>query len=145
MQLDVGAGDLERLDDAESRRLLAGAEVGRVGISLGALPAIVPVNYRLVDGAIVFRSAAGAKLAAATAGAIVAFEVDDFELNDRSGWSVLVIGKAEVVDDPAVLAAAEAAGLRPLVDGDRRSVIRIEPTLLSGRRVVHDAGSSWRA
>lgn len=130
-------GGLELLDDDDARRLLASGEVGRVGITIGALPAIFPVNYRMLDGAIVFRTAPGSKMSAAAAGAVVAFEVDDYGMWDRSGWSVLAVGQAEVVDDPAICRAATAAGLEPFADGERTAVVRIEPTFLSGRRLVH--------
>jgi nitroimidazol reductase NimA-like FMN-containing flavoprotein (pyridoxamine 5'-phosphate oxidase superfamily) len=130
-------GGLELLGDDDARRLLASGEVGRVGITIGALPAIFPVNYRMVDGAIVFRTAPGSKMSAAAAGAVVAFEVDDYGMWDRSGWSVLAVGQAEVVDDPAICRAADAAGLEPFADGARTAVVRIEPTFLSGRRLVH--------
>jgi nitroimidazol reductase NimA-like FMN-containing flavoprotein (pyridoxamine 5'-phosphate oxidase superfamily) len=130
-------GGLELLDDDEARRLLASGEVGRVGITMGALPAIFPVNYRLVDGAIVFWTAPGSKMSAAVAGAVVAFEVDDYGVRDRSGWSVLAVGEAHVVDDPALRRAVAAAGLEPFADGARTAMVRVEPTFLSGRRLVH--------
>ena len=128
---------LELLTEDDARTLLAGGEVGRVGITLRALPAIFPVNYQVIDGAIVFRTAPGSKLSAATAGEVVAFEVDDYEAADRSGWSVLAIGRAEVVDDPDVTFKAKAARLEPYVDGTRTAFVRIEPTFVSGRRLVH--------
>jgi nitroimidazol reductase NimA-like FMN-containing flavoprotein (pyridoxamine 5'-phosphate oxidase superfamily) len=92
---------LELLTEDQARSLLARGEVGRVGITLGAMPAIFPVNYRLIDGSIVFRTAPGSKMSAAAEGAVVAFEVDDYQLADRSGWSVLAVGRAEVVHDLA--------------------------------------------
>ena len=131
---------LELLSEAQCRWLLAGAEVGRVGITVGALPAIFPVNYRLIDGAIVYWTAPGSKMSAAVAGAVVAFEVDDYQLTDRTGWSVLAVGRAEVVTDPDMTARVIAAHLEPFVDGARTTLVRIEPTFLSGRRLVHGAG-----
>jgi len=128
---------LELLSEDEAVRLLAGGEVGRIGITIGALPAIFPVNYRLIDGVIVFRTAPGSKMSAAAGGAIVAFEVDDWQLEDRSGWSVLVVGRATVVDDGALSDQARAAHLEPFVDGCRHLLVRIEPTFISGRRLVH--------
>jgi nitroimidazol reductase NimA-like FMN-containing flavoprotein (pyridoxamine 5'-phosphate oxidase superfamily) len=128
---------LELLTEDEARQLLAGGEVGRIGITMGALPAIFPVNYRVLDGAIVFRTAPGSKLSAAAAGAVVAFEVDDYGVFDRSGWSVLAVGQAQVVDDDALRARVAAAGLEPFVDGERSAIVRIEPTFLSGRKLVH--------
>jgi nitroimidazol reductase NimA-like FMN-containing flavoprotein (pyridoxamine 5'-phosphate oxidase superfamily) len=54
-------------------------------VSIAGLPAIIPVNYRFIDGAVVFRTGTGLKLAAATGGEVVAFEVDDHHPADRSG------------------------------------------------------------
>jgi uncharacterized protein len=130
---------LELLDDDEARELLRSGEVGRVGITIGALPAIFPVNYRVIDGAIVFRTSPGSKMSAAAAGAVVAFEVDDYQLPDRSGWSVLAVGPAEVVHDLALTFRVLEAGLEPLAGGDHRTtIVRIEPTFISGRRIVRD-------
>ena len=128
---------LELLTEDQCRQLLAGGEVGRVGITIGALPAIFPVNYRVVDSAIVFRTSPGTKMSAATEGAVVAFEVDDYQLADRSGWSVLAVGRAEVVDDLDTTFKALEARLEPFVDGPRTAIVRIEPLFLSGRRLVH--------
>ena len=128
---------LELLTEDQAWGLLATGEVGRIGITIGALPAIFPVNYRLVDGSIVFRTAPGSKMSAAAEGAVVAFEVDDYQLADRSGWSVLAVGRAEVVHDLAMTSKVLDAGLEPLADGIRTTIVRIEPTFISGRRIVH--------
>ena len=95
------------------------------------------MNYRVIDGAIVFWTSPGSKMSAAVEGAVVAFEVDDYQLADRSGWSVIAVGRAEVVTDPDVTARARATHLQPFVDGRRDTLVRIEPTFLSGRRVTH--------
>jgi uncharacterized protein len=133
---------LELLTEDQARQLLAGGEVGRVGITVGALPAIFPVNYRVIDGAIVFRTAPGLKLSAATEGAVVAFEVDDYQLADRSGWSVLAVGRAHVIDDPELASKVAEAGLEPFAGGRRTTIVRIEPSFLSGRRLVHATEST---
>lgn len=138
MLIDEG---LELLTEQEALDLLAASDVGRVGITIGGLPAIFPVNYRVIDGAIVFRTAPGSKMsaaAAAAAGAVVAFEVDDYQRADRSGWSVLVIGQAEVVDSPDIANKVDESHLEPFADGPRTAIVRIEPTFVSGRRIVHD-------
>ena len=74
--VEVDRNGLEVLDRQECLRLLATATIGRIGITLGALPVILPVNFRLVDDRIVFRTGVGTKLDAATCNTIVAFEVD---------------------------------------------------------------------
>jgi nitroimidazol reductase NimA-like FMN-containing flavoprotein (pyridoxamine 5'-phosphate oxidase superfamily) len=132
---------LELLTEDQARSLLARGEVGRVGITLGAMPAIFPVNYRLIDGSIVFRTAPGSKMSAAAEGAVVAFEVDDYQLADRSGWSVLAVGRAEVVHDLATSFEVLEARLEPLAGGRRTTIVRIEPTFISGRRIIPEPSS----
>lgn len=127
---------LELLDEADSLALLASADVGRVAVSIGSLPAIFPVNYGFVDGSIVFRTAPGSKLAAASAGTVVAFEVDDYERAERSGWSVLVVGRSEVVRDLGTAFKVLTARIEPWAGGIRTSIVRIRPELVSGRRIV---------
>lgn len=131
---------LEVLAEEEARALLAAGDVGRIGVTIGALPAIFPVNYCMVDGAIVFRTAPGTKLSAATSGNVVAFEVDDYQVEARTGWSVLAVGPAEVVHDLDVTGRLVAAGLEPYAEGRRSVIVRITPTFVSGRRIVHDTG-----
>ena len=125
---------LEILDEHECRRLLASQCIGRVGVTIGALPAIFPVNYVTVDGDIVFRTGEGTKLRAALEHAVVAFEVDHADTVYHDGWSVQVIGMAEEID----ATWAKNLPVTPWAPGRRQHVIRIRPELLSGRRIRHD-------
>ena len=130
----VDAG-LELLSEAECLALVARRPIGRVAVSLGALPAVFPVNFCLVGRDVVFRTAAGTKLAAALRGAVVAFEVDDFDADGHRGWSVLIVGKA------AEITGSELVGLEPLpvqawAPDVRDHVVRIESEFVSGRRIT---------
>lgn len=127
---------LELLSEAEARQLLERGCVGRVGVTVGALPAIFPVNYRVVDADIVFRTAAGAKLSAAAHQAVVAFEVDEYSVEDGTGWSVLAVGLSEVIHDLDVDYDELAADLEPMSDAERSVIVRIHPSFVSGRRIV---------
>lgn len=133
MLVDEG---LELLEEGEARRLLYHSRVGRVGLTVGGLPAILPVNYVMLDESIVFRSSPGSKLSAAAGGDVLAFEVDDFDLAERTGWSVLALGRSEVVHDLAVTLRVVAAGLEPWAPGRRHHLVRIQPELVTGRRIV---------
>jgi nitroimidazol reductase NimA-like FMN-containing flavoprotein (pyridoxamine 5'-phosphate oxidase superfamily) len=137
MLVDEG---LELLSDEQCWRLLSSGDVGRVAITMHALPAIFPVNYTVIDGTIVFLTSPGSKLAAATRQAVVAFEVDDYERTDRTGWSVLVVGRSEVVHDLDFTGKVAAAGLEPWADGHRTDLVRITPGFMSGRQIVHPHG-----
>ena len=129
---------LELLTEYEALALLRTGEIGRVGVTVGALPAIFPVNYRVIDGAVVFRTSPGSKLNAAASGSVVAFEVDDHDPESRTGWSVLVVGRAAVVHDVDVTFKILDAGLEPYAGGTRTDIVRIEPMFVSGRRIVQD-------
>lgn len=119
--------------------LLATVSLGRVAVTIGAVPAVLPVNYALLDGAIVFRSAPGTKLSAAVLGTVVAFEVDEADSADHSGWSVLVVGHAAELREGPVLEAARRLPLQSWAGGDRDHFVRIESERISGRRLGVDA------
>lgn len=127
---------LEVLDREECLRLLERVPVGRIVLTMGALPAILPVNFALDDGAIVVRTGAGTKLAAAARNAVVAFEIDDIDPLGETGWSVTAIGRAVEVIDPQQLERARRLPLRPWAPGSRDHYIRIVPEIVSGRRIV---------
>jgi uncharacterized protein len=135
------ADRLEPLDRQECWELLTEAEVGRLGFVVDGQPRIEPVNYRLVSGDVVFLSRPGAKLDAAVHGERVAFEIDALEEWARAGWSVLAIGVASLVSDPAELAHLAALGLEAWAPTADLSLVRIVVADVTGRRVRIDPGS----
>jgi len=134
-------GGLERLSRAECYDLIATVPIGRIVFTEGALPAIQPVNFALDGDAVVIRTRVGSKLVAAARSAVVAFEVDDYDGVTMTGWSVVLIGRAEPVTAPADLERVRALQLMPWALGDRPAFIRIAPEMVRGRRIV----SSWPA
>jgi CBS domain-containing protein len=127
---------LELLSEAECRRLLGLEHVGRVAVALGALPVIFPVNYVMAGEDVLFFTAAGTKLHAATDHRLVTFEVDHIDLVNETGWSVLAVGPAQERTEPSVVAGARDAGLRPWAAGDRPHLVAITAEVVSGRRVA---------
>ena len=126
---------LETLDREECLRLLSSQSVGRVGISIGALPAVLPVNFGLLGDSIVFSTGAGTKLEAATTRAVVAFEVDAYEPDGQSGWSVLVVGRSSILPGDQTN-RAQALGIAPWTsDGQASSFVRVQMTRATGRRL----------
>ncbi|MGR6915533.1 pyridoxamine 5'-phosphate oxidase family protein [[Actinomadura] parvosata] len=132
MKLD--SAGLQVLTHEECMRLLPSRPIGRIVFTDRALPAVQPVNFCLNDQDIVIRTAAGSKLAAATRRSVVAFEVDDFDTEARSGWSVTVVGYARVADDPAEIARLRDLPLTPWARG-RDHFIVITSVEATGRRV----------
>lgn len=116
--------------------LLSDHGVGRVLVTTGTGPAILPVNYTVADGSIAFRTAEGAAPALA-AGRETVFEVDRVDEALSEGWSVLVTGPATRVTDPDALRdLAERATTRPWAGGDRDLWVRIDPAHITGRRIT---------
>ena len=133
--MEVDRNGLEVLRREECLRLLASATIGRIGISVDALPVVLPVNFRLVDERILFRTGVGTKLHAATTNAVVSFEVDSFDSFGHTGWSVLVTGTArEATDAQTQFALGPARVPRWAPHGDGR-VVEIDTKRISGRRI----------
>jgi nitroimidazol reductase NimA-like FMN-containing flavoprotein (pyridoxamine 5'-phosphate oxidase superfamily) len=126
---------LRELSRARCFDLLATMGVGWVGVSVRALPAILPVGYVAVGERVVFRTAPGAKLDAAVHRSVVAFEADSYDPCGAWGWSVLVQGVASEISGAAELAEARALLARdwPFLTGDVVRFVSIEGTFVSGR------------
>ena len=116
---------IEELNEAESLRLVSPGGIGRIAYGSRFGPAVLPVNYKWHDGAIVFRtarhSAMDEDLQTGIAGGdfIVAFEIDEFDIPGRQGWSVLIQGPAHHVEADAERRSAERDRRRAL--GRRRA------------------------
>ena len=140
LRMDVDRNGLEVLDRAHCLELLHARSVGRIALTIDALPTVLPVNFKVVDDEIVLRTGPGGKLEAATNQAVVAFEVDDFDPMEHTGWSVVITGIARHVTDPAHL---DRLGVHTIPrwaagpDGD--NVVAISTDLISGRRISHRA------
>jgi nitroimidazol reductase NimA-like FMN-containing flavoprotein (pyridoxamine 5'-phosphate oxidase superfamily) len=126
---------LEILDRDECLHLLGQAVVGRVAVTSGALPVVLPVTFRLHGERILFRTSRGTKFDAATRNTVVAFEVDGFEPATQTGWSVMATGVAREVVDPAELEAIEHLQLPRWAPNDGDRVVAVPTELISGRRI----------
>ncbi len=138
---EVAGPVFEHLGEAECLRLIAPGGIGRVAHTGRYGLTVFPVNYKLHDGAIFFRTSEEGVMTADLRTGIqdaeyrVAFEVDDFDAATREGWSVLVQGPAHHLDDESERADALALGLEPWPGGERDHFVRISPVRISGRRI----------
>ncbi|MDH6522251.1 pyridoxamine 5'-phosphate oxidase family protein [Streptomyces sp. SAI-090] len=125
------------LDRQACLRLLATMPVGRIVYTRHALPAVLPVTFRLDgDGAVLLRAPAASGLACAVDGADVAVEADELDAAAHSGWSVVVIGRATVVTDPAEHARLRRLGPRSWAPSSQEAFVRVEPELVTGRELA---------
>ncbi len=122
---------LDVLSSDECRERLAHSQLGRVAVSINAMPVILPVLYCLHDDAIWFFTEPGTKLHAAATDAVIAFEVD--HLGEEGGWSVLVIGRSEEVRDQSRIDRLVSLGLKAGAPGVRSHLVRVLLNHISGR------------
>lgn len=128
---------LDVLDESESLALLDGGGIGRAVFDDERGPVALPVNFRMDAGALVFRTGHGAIAAAVLAGRPISVEVDRIDEAQDEGWSVLVGGDPELVTEQAEVDRVIALGLEPWAGGERDSVVRLKPVMVSGRRIRH--------
>jgi len=124
---------LEILDPGECLRLLRSVAVGRLVFTQGGLPAIQLIHFSIDRDTIVFASDDADRVRAAERGDVVAFEVDEIDLDRHFGWTVTSVGHLSVVP---LEEAGRVTTLRPWPSLSERRLIRIGTESLTGRRLV---------
>jgi nitroimidazol reductase NimA-like FMN-containing flavoprotein (pyridoxamine 5'-phosphate oxidase superfamily) len=125
----------EHLNPTECWRLLAETPVGRIGVLVDSAPEIYPVNYVVDRDAIVFRTGPGEKLRGLDRSPSVCFQIDGIDPTARTGWSVLVKGRAAPITHPDQLRRVQQLPLDYWSIGSRPDWVRITPTEVTGRRI----------
>lgn len=127
---------LETIGRDECLRLLATDEIGRLAVIAGNTALVFPVNYALDDGTVVFRTDPGTKLADGPR-ARASFEVDRFDRERRTGWSVVATGRLEEVTayDAATFDRVRRLAVDPWAGGDKAHWMRLVPDRVTGRRI----------
>lgn len=140
----IDAADTEGVDTElpykTCRELLFQAVVGRVAMCTPTGPRIVPVNYRVDGESVLFRTSPYSTLGTYGRDARLAFEVDHLDHEYQNAWSVVALGRAELLEDPEEIAALrETSPPRPWAGGERHLYLRLRWDELSGRRI----GGGW--
>jgi nitroimidazol reductase NimA-like FMN-containing flavoprotein (pyridoxamine 5'-phosphate oxidase superfamily) len=127
---------LDVMSPEECEEHLSSGGVGRFVFTSESGPTALPVNYRLLDRDIVFSTRTHGVLSRAVSGdGRVGFEVDQIDDAMSEGWSVIISGRARLVDDPDELRRIAELGIEPWPGGRREALIRIETDAISGRRI----------
>jgi uncharacterized protein len=132
--MEMDRNGFEVLGRDECFALLRSVPVGRIGLSMSALPVVLPVNFAVDGDRLVVRTAAGSKLDAALGGAVVAFEADHIDPTTGDAWSVLVRGSSAVLTDPADIESLADLDLNSWVADRSDQWVMITTDLVSGRR-----------
>jgi uncharacterized protein len=126
---------LMALSRRECVALLSEEKIGRAVFTERALPAVVPVTFAIYNDAVVMCTSADTRLAAAASRGVLAFQADAIDPSTRGGWSVVVVGVAELVDDPVEQARIRLV-LEPWVPGQNEVFIRLPLKVVTGRRIL---------
>ncbi|MDQ6642139.1 MAG: pyridoxamine 5'-phosphate oxidase family protein [Actinomycetota bacterium] len=120
--------------------LLRAGDAGRVAVSTPDGPHIVPLNYSVVDDALVFRTSPYSLLGTFARNSLLAFETDYVDHELQRGWSVVARGRCQFVDDPGEIDRIRAIwSPQPWAAGARNLFLRLHWTEISGRRL----GLNW--
>lgn len=96
---DVWSG-FATLTADECRRLLRANRIGRLAVTAGALPCVLPVQYVVEGRTLLLRTPGHDEVGDGIDGQVVGFETDSLDLEHGVGWCVSVTGTARVVADP---------------------------------------------
>lgn len=135
MALNDGCTWLEHLRHEECWELLASTPVGRLGVLVDSAPEIYTVNFAVDGESVVFRTDPGTKLRAVDRSPSVCFQADGLDVDDRTGWSVLVKGRATEMTSPSDLLTAAELHLPYWIAGEKSHWVRIVAIEITGRRI----------
>lgn len=124
----------EILDPQECWRLLGEASLGRLAVIVDDHPDVFPVNYKVDNDSLVFRTGAGTKQKALDAGTPVALEADSVSADFATAWSVVVKGRAERATSTDEITEAVRRALFPWQGIGKDYLVRIMPESVTGRR-----------
>ena len=113
--------------------LLHGSEFGRLAYHLVDEVHLVPINYVVDGGTILFQTAPGNKLLAAELQSSVAFEVDG--IGDEAAWSVVVRGRVRRLPEHEQQRVAQAS-LRSWLPTHKYEAVELIPEVVTGRRFL---------
>ena len=122
---------VEELSVEECWQLLEQEEFGRLAYRLVDEVHLVPINYAVDAGALLFRTASGNKLLAAALHSDVAFEIDWHD--DVAAWSVVVRGQLRRLNEDEQH-RVDGLPVQSWVPIPKYDVVELKPVSVTGRR-----------
>lgn len=139
MDLDAATdhSGLRVMGTDECLERLAGTVIGRVAFVHDGEVVLLPVHHVMHGTDVCFRTSGSSKIEAASDHDPMTYEVDEYDVSTRAGWSVTVSGTASILYDDDVIADLESRDAAPWTIGDpEMSVwIRIRADAITGREL----------
>jgi hypothetical protein len=133
-----GRQHIETLTSDECAALVAPGGIGRFIFLDERGPVAWPVNFRILDGDVVFR----------TEGRLLSAQTPDASRQLLRGGSagrgpdrrvgVLMTGKSRLIDDLTEQGLVESLGVQPWATGPHDAFVRLYPRTITGRRIRRD-------
>jgi hypothetical protein len=139
------SSDVRILEPHECWALARSAPVGRLAVAVGGRPDVFPINFVVDGGTVVFRTAEGTKLTAVVVNSYVAFELDGWDTDAGTAWSVVIKGRAERVNATEDLLDSFALPLYPWHGGRKECLVRIRVDQITGRLFHRVDPDTWRS
>lgn len=128
------------------REHLAAHTFGRLAWQAADGPLVLPISYACYGEELVFRTSPYGVLSELVRPTDVALQLDELDEHRRTGWTVLVQGRAEAVAESAEIVRLWAVdGMVPWAPGVRNLFIQITPRRITGRlltRTRHPEGQA---
>lgn len=133
----------EDLTSGQCWKLLSETSIGRLAVIADGRPDVFPVNYKVDEGSLIFRTGGGRKLDAIRNGAWVALEADAVSGEFGIAWSVVVKGHAEITSSEDEVLNAATRGMFPWQGVGKDQLVRIIVEEVTGRHFTLDASMTW--
>ena len=124
--------DVKPLAEIECQDLLASVNVGRLSLTIGALPVIMPVTYWYFGANVILNMRDGPARRAAIEH-VVGFEIDATNL-EHVLWTVLIIGRAVEIIDPAERTELQNLGFAAPVGTTKPQYLKVGTDIVTGYR-----------
>jgi len=127
-------GELRELDPEECWELLRSKRVGRIAYCGSDGPEVLPMNYVVAADSVLFRTSPSSTLGHHLRVDVAAFQVDEVDDYTESGWSVLLRGTSDPVEQQDLSGIDRRP--EPWAAGDRPLHLRLTPRTVTGRRLL---------
>jgi nitroimidazol reductase NimA-like FMN-containing flavoprotein (pyridoxamine 5'-phosphate oxidase superfamily) len=110
--------------------------VGRLAYTTYDGPRVIPVNYVLTEDGVIFRTVPDGEVARHALDTRCAFEIDETDEFFEAGWSVLVVGVAQLLTEADFRRLRYGRIPEPWAAGPRVLFVKVPLLQLSGRQLL---------
>jgi len=135
----------EILGEQQCWTLLGETSIGRLAVTANGHPDVFPINYKVDQGSLIFRTGDGTKFRALSDESVVALEADAVSAEFGMAWSVVVKGRAVSASSADDVLDTTGRSLFPWQGIGKDHLIRVVPDTVTGRRFTLTAPMTWRS